>query len=103
MVSRLRAVGPPCLAPPVSVLAGRRSVGAGPLPRGFLSKGEETARRPPATPPRDAGRLLPPPNDLDRQPARWTFLSDPGRRVQKDLDIAEYTDPDHNPMIPHTL
>ena len=33
----------------------------------------------------------------------WTFLSDPGRRVQKDLDIAEYTDPDHNPMIPHTV
>jgi hypothetical protein len=25
----------------------------------------------------------------------WTFLSDTGRRVQKDLDIAEYTDPDH--------
>jgi hypothetical protein len=23
--------------------------------------------------------------------------------VQKDLDIAEYTDRDHNPMIPHTL
>ena len=23
--------------------------------------------------------------------------------MQKDLDIAEYTDPDHNPMIPHTL
>ena len=35
--------------------------------------------------------------------AHWTFLSDPGRTVQKDLDIAEYTDPDHNPMIPHTL
>ena len=35
--------------------------------------------------------------------ARWTFLSDPGRRVQKDLDIAEYTDPTHNPMVPHTL
>jgi peroxiredoxin len=35
--------------------------------------------------------------------AGWTFLSDPGRKVQKDLDIAEYTDPDHNPMIPHTL
>jgi peroxiredoxin len=35
--------------------------------------------------------------------AAWTFLSDPGRRVQKDLDIAEYTDPHHNPMIPHTL
>jgi len=35
--------------------------------------------------------------------AHWTFLSDPGRKVQKDLDIAEYTDSDHNPMIPHTL
>ena len=35
--------------------------------------------------------------------AQWTFLSDPGRTVQQDLDIAEYTDPDHNPMIPHTL
>ena len=35
--------------------------------------------------------------------ARWTFLSDPGRTVQKDLDIAEYTDPVNNPMIPHTL
>ena len=35
--------------------------------------------------------------------AHWTFLSDPGRTLQKDLDIAEYTDADHNPMIPHTL
>src|ERR1700751_6451831 len=35
--------------------------------------------------------------------AQWTFLSDPGRTVQKDLDIAEYTDPEHDPMIPHTL
>jgi peroxiredoxin len=35
--------------------------------------------------------------------AQWTFLSDAGRHVQKDLDIAEYTDPGHNPMIPHTL
>jgi peroxiredoxin len=35
--------------------------------------------------------------------ADWTFLSDPARTVQKDLDIAEYTDPQHNPMIPHTL
>jgi peroxiredoxin len=35
--------------------------------------------------------------------AGWTFLSDPGRRVQKDLDIAEYTDLEHNPMIPHTV
>ena len=35
--------------------------------------------------------------------AQWTFLSDPGRIVQKDLDIQEYTDPEHNPMIPYTL
>jgi hypothetical protein len=35
--------------------------------------------------------------------AHWPFLSDAGRVVQKDLDIAEYTDPLHNPMIPHTI
>ncbi len=35
--------------------------------------------------------------------AQWTFLSDAGRKVQKDLDIQEYTDPHNNPMIPHTL
>ncbi len=35
--------------------------------------------------------------------AHWPFLSDTRRLVQKDLDIAEYTDPDHNPMIPYTL
>jgi hypothetical protein len=27
----------------------------------------------------------------------------PTETVQKDLDIAEYTDPEHNPMIPHTV
>jgi len=35
--------------------------------------------------------------------AQWTFLSDPGRTIQKDLSIQEYTDPEHNPMIPYTL
>ena len=35
--------------------------------------------------------------------AQWPFLSDPERTVQKDLDIQEYTDPQNNPMIPHTL
>ncbi len=35
--------------------------------------------------------------------ARWTFLSDGGRIVQRDLDIQDYTDPDNDPMIPHTL
>jgi peroxiredoxin len=35
--------------------------------------------------------------------AHWPFLSDAGRVIQKDLEIAEYTDPQHNPMIPHTI
>jgi peroxiredoxin len=35
--------------------------------------------------------------------AQWPFFADPDRIVQKDLDIQEYTDPDHDPMIPHTL
>jgi peroxiredoxin len=35
--------------------------------------------------------------------AQWTFLSDPDRTIQRDLDIQEYTDPEHDPMIPHTL
>jgi peroxiredoxin len=35
--------------------------------------------------------------------AQWTFLSDPGRTIQKDLDIQEYTDPENDPMIPYTL
>jgi len=39
----------------------------------------------------------------DQLGAQWPFLSDPNRKVQKDLDIAEYTDPDNDPMIPYTL
>lgn len=35
--------------------------------------------------------------------AHWPFLSDVGRKIQKDLDVAEYTDPQHNPMVPHTF
>ncbi len=35
--------------------------------------------------------------------AQWLFLSDPKREVQKDLDLKEYTDPHHDPMVPHTL
>ncbi|MFF4803398.1 hypothetical protein ACFY1U_34185 [Streptomyces sp. NPDC001351] len=35
--------------------------------------------------------------------AQWTFLSDPGRIVQRELDIQECTDPEHDSMIPHTL
>ncbi len=35
--------------------------------------------------------------------AQWPFLCDPERRLQRDLEIQEYTDPQHNPMIPHTL
>src|SRR5436305_537601 len=35
--------------------------------------------------------------------AQWPFLADPGRIVQQELDIKEYTDPENDPMIPHTL
>ena len=35
--------------------------------------------------------------------ALWPFLADPGRIVQRDLDVQEYTGPDNDPMIPHTL
>lgn len=35
--------------------------------------------------------------------ADWPFLSDPGRMIQQDLDIQEYTDEKNDPMIPHTL
>jgi peroxiredoxin len=35
--------------------------------------------------------------------AHWTFLSDAGRVIQKDFDIAEYTDPVHNPMSHHVF
>ena len=34
---------------------------------------------------------------------RGRFFQTRDRTVQKDLDIQEYTDPEHNPMIPHTL
>src|SRR6202047_5279846 len=35
--------------------------------------------------------------------ANCPFLSDGGRKFQKDLDIAEYTDPEHEPMIPYVI
>jgi peroxiredoxin len=35
--------------------------------------------------------------------AEFPFLSDPERFVQRDLEIEEYTDPVHDPMIPHTF
>jgi len=35
--------------------------------------------------------------------AHWPFLSDPAGKVRDDLDIAEYTDPIHNPLVPYTL
>ena len=35
--------------------------------------------------------------------ARWTFLSDTRRIVQRDLDIQDFTHPSGDPMIPHTL
>ena len=39
----------------------------------------------------------------DALAAPWPFLSDPERVIQKDLDIQEFTDEPHDPMIPHTF
>ena len=39
----------------------------------------------------------------DRHGAEFPFLSDPGRHVQRGLEIQEYTDPVHDPMVPHTF
>ena len=41
------------------------------------------------------------PRSSARRWARWTFLSDPERTLLKEPDIAEYVDPEHNPMVPH--
>ena len=35
--------------------------------------------------------------------APWTFLHDEQATIRDDLDIEEYTDPKHRPMIPHTF
>lgn len=35
--------------------------------------------------------------------AHWPFLLDEDRRLRRDLDIPEYTDTEHEVMIPHTL
>ena len=53
--------------------------------------------------PRSRPTTTTPARNSGRRSAPWPFLSDPGRTIQQDLDIQEYTDPAHNPMIPHTL
>jgi peroxiredoxin len=43
-------------------------------------------------------------NNLRQQlAAHYTFLYDEDKRVRDDLDICEYTDTQHRPMIPHTI
>jgi peroxiredoxin len=43
-------------------------------------------------------------NNLRQQlDAHWPFLYDEERTVQQDLDIKEYTDEEHDVMIPHTI
>lgn len=43
-------------------------------------------------------------NNLRQQlDAHYPFLYDEAKRVRDDLDILEYTDTEHEPMIPHTL
>lgn len=45
----------------------------------------------------------PPPWATSGAPRPRPFLSDEQRTVQRDLEIREYTDPEHDPMIPHTI
>jgi peroxiredoxin len=40
---------------------------------------------------------------MHRLGAHWPFLTDEKRSIQQDLEIQEYTDPKHDPMIPHTI
>ncbi len=35
--------------------------------------------------------------------ADWAFLSDLKHTIQSDFDLTEYTDPEHEPIIPHSL
>ena len=35
--------------------------------------------------------------------AHWTVLSDAPKTIQRDLGLTEYTDPHHEPTIPHSL
>ncbi|MDF0516202.1 hypothetical protein P0R31_02970 [Bradyrhizobium yuanmingense] len=70
------------------------------LPRDIVWQGKTVHTgiwKTPVDGPRMARRL-----NLDGD-AHWTFLSDSRRIVQKDLDIAEYTDPVHDPIIPHVI
>ena len=75
---------------------------------GFCPKDRRQAEGLVATPSRTGSRLLPARHHQHRQHhptneyrtgvgAHWPFLSDAGRIVQKDLDIAEYTDPPTTP------
>ena len=86
-----------------------------------LARGSLLPEGAPAAP--RAGRRLPADrrglhagrHDLDRRPSRAAGVPGLGRRasgrscpipdasIQQDLDIQEYTDPEHDPMIPHTL
>ena len=99
---------------PAQRAAGRRPDDPHPRARPLLPEGAPAAPRAGRQLPEDRRRLHPDRHDLDRRHhtlqefrasvgAQWPFLSDPGRIVQKDLDIQEYTDPDNDPMIPHTL
>ena len=98
----------------LSELQGPASDGSGPEPRRFLPQGSPAGRRArPLHREIEVGycRLVTISTDNITETneyrsgvgAHWPFLSDPRRIVQKDLDIAEYTDPAHNPMIPHMI
>ena len=88
----------------LSELQQRRPAGRGAQPRRLLPQGSPPARGAGAAPPRaevgycrlvtiSTDNLLETNELRAASGAHWPFLSDPARKVQKDLDIAEYTDP----------
>ena len=83
-------------------------------PRPLLPEGAPAAPRTGGVPVEGRGGLHPDGHDLDRRAPHAAGVPRIGRRsvdlpvrpradIQRDLDIQEYTDPDHDPMIPHTL
>ena len=102
-IFRLRADRPHQDPTPAGRAAGDRPDDPGPLARRVLPEGPPAAPRAGRQLPEDPRRLrqivtISTDNTLktnefrDSVGAQWTFLSDAGHKIQKDLDIQQYTD-----------
>ncbi len=99
-------------APPLGA-AGRRPDGTGPVPRLLLPQGPHLKTLIPFSAHCTVGytRLVTITTDTLMQlnelrmglGADWTFSYDEERTIQKELEIQEYTDPEHDPMLPYTF